>query len=325
MKMIKYYLFLGMLMMGVALAGCSDDDAPEPEPEPPVPPIEEPDPEPEPESDTLTVPYWTTLDFANYTLDEKSAFRTFEYDTLGRPEAFKALKGKFQGATYYTESVKVNWGEWGSKEVVMTYDKEGVAGDACTATYTLNDKGWMEKVVVMQGSAKIEEYVAEYTETGFTLYEVKAGGKEKLYSAAIASGGNYGDWTVTEAAGAKVTVDYEDFDGVDAMPEHVEGCLDILLTSSYACWLMPERVLWAHVAGIMPGQTKMYNHPKITYEGNTEDLYEIIAEVLVFGEGVSYNLSEYTLDDPVFTVWQSAPEFTMKWDAKTVIRPGKKK
>lgn len=319
MRKTRFYLCLLIMAMSCAMLGCSDDDnTPEPEPEP-VPPIVDPEPEPEPVVDTVAC--WFNLQFRNYVSDQGYDFQEFEYDTLGRVQKFKMNEGPAGGGSNYVEYVTVEWGEWGNKQVVMTYEEEGVAGEDCKATYTLNDKGRMEKVVVEKNGSKLEEYLAEYTETTFTLYAVKTTGNEKLYSAGMAVGGRYGDWTVTETKDAKVTVDYEDFEGYEGTD--IRGYLDILLTTSYVGWLMPKCVLWAHVAAMLPGQTKPYNHPVITYEGNTQDLY--LMELDVFEGPQIFGISEITMDDsPLEEVWKSTPEMLMRYIPKVVTYPVKK-
>lgn len=271
---------------------------------------------PEPEPITVTVSSFTKIRIANYCTGKGYIIDNFKYDTYGRVEEFKFNKGDGVDPGDQDINVRMDWGEWGSRQVVATFDKDGVSGQTCTATYTLNDKGWMEKVVVKQGSEKIEEYEAEYTETSFALYKVESSEKEKLYSASIAAGGNYGDWTVTEAAGAKVEVDYREFD----IPEEIEGCRDVLLLHSYVGWLMPECVVWAHVMNVMPGQTKCYDHPKITYNGMTQELFEL--EAPYFDK--KFTFSYYTLYDASLEVWQSSPEFIIEWKQQSVTRPGKK-
>lgn len=320
MRKTRFYLCLLIMAMSCAMLGCSDDDnTPEPEPEP-VPPIVDPEPEPEPEPVVDTVACWYNLQFRNYMSDQSYDFQEFEYDTLGRVQKFKIYEGPIEGVAN-VEYVTVEWGEWGNKQVVMTYEEEGVAGEDCKATYTLNDKGRMEKVVVEKNGSKLEEYLAEYTETTFTLYAVKTTGKEKLYSAGIVVGGRYGDWTVTETKDAKVTVDYEDFEGYEGTD--IRGYLDILLTTSYAGWLMPKCVLWAHVAAMLPGQTKPYNHPVITYEGNPQDLY--FMELDVFKGPEIFGISEATMDDsPLEEVWKSSPDMLMRYIPKVVTYPVKK-
>lgn len=320
MRKTRFYLCLLIMAMSCAMLGCSDDDnTPEPEPEP-VPPIVDPEPEPEPEPVVDTVACWHSLRFDNYMSYRYYDFQKFEYDTLGRVQKFEMDEGPIEGWDFH-EYVTVEWGEWGNKQVVMAYEEKGVAGADCKATYTLNDKGWMEKVVVEKGGSKLEEYQAEYTETTFTLYAVKTTGKEKLYSAGMAAGGRYGDWTVTEAVGAKVTVDYEDFEGYEGMTD-LRGYLDILLTTSYAGWLMPKCVLWAHVAAMLPGQTKAYNHPVITYEGTTQDLYSM--ELQDFSGPVILGISEATMEDSPLDVWVSSPEMSMFFIPKVVTYPVKK-
>lgn len=319
MRKTRFYLCLLIMAMSCAMLGCSDDDnTPEPEPEP-VPPIVDPEPEPEPVVDTVAC--WYNLQFRNYVSDQSYDFQEFEYDTLGRVQKFKMYEGPTEGVSNYVEYVTVEWGEWGNKQVVMTYEEEGVAGEDCKATYTLNDKGRMEKVVVEKNGSKLEEYLAEYTETTFTLYAVKTTGNEKLYSAGMAVGGRYGDWTVTETKDAKVTVDYEDFEGFEGTD--IRGYLDILLTTSYAGWLMPKCVLWAHVAAMLPGQTKPYNHPVITYDGITQELY--FMELDVFKGPQIFGISETTMDDsPLEEVWKSSPEMLMRYIPKVVTYPVKK-
>lgn len=323
MRKTRFYLCLLIMAMSCAMLGCSDDDnTPEPEPEP-VPPIVDPEPEPEPEPEPVvdTVACWWELKFHNYESDRFFVFQEFEYDTLGRVQKFKMDEGPIEGWDF-AEYVTVEWGEWGNKQVVMTYEEEGVAGADCKATYTLNDNGRMEKVVVEKNGSKLEEYLAEYTETTFTLYAVKTTGNEKLYSAGMAAGGRYGDWTVTETKDAKVTVDYEDFEGYEGMTD-LRGYMDILLTTSYVGWLMPKCVLWAHVAAMLPGQTKAYNHPVITYEGNTQDLYLMVLQD--YSGPLILGIGEWTMgNSPLEEVWKSAPEMTMSFIPKVVTYPVKK-
>lgn len=323
MRKTRFYLCLLIMAMSCAMLGCSDDDnTPEPEPEPePVPPIVDPEPEPEPEPVVDTVACWWGLEFHNYESNRSFVFQEFEYDTLGRVQKFKMSEGAFEEIPDYIEYVTVEWGEWGNKQVVMTYEEKGVVGEDCKATYTLNDNGRMEKVVVEKNGSKLEEYLAEYTETTFTLYAVKTTGNEKLYSAGMAAGGRYGDWTVTETKDAKVTVDYEDFEGFEGTD--IRGYLDILLTTSYAGWLMPKCVLWAHVAAMLPGQTKPYNHPVITYDGNTQELY--LMEIVDVFDGLEIlGIDVGTGDNSPLEVWKSSPEVVMSYIPKVVTYPVKK-
>lgn len=274
MKKILSVLFLLALGLALAFQSCSDTQKETPEPEPGpggdttvvVPPVQK-------WQDTVTM--FKDPSSANYAVQLKYDLMECRYhlgktiyNDNGQLTSFRFLRTNMRGGGIRcSDSVTI---EWKDNSLIMKYDETGpeaVDGSGCVATYTLNDKRMLEKVVV-KTAVEEKEYKAEYTDLEFKLIDVKA--SKTLYSGKIEAGGIYGDWTsVTSASheGVTIKVGYSDVKNQSRM--------DLFFMSSFPTLGMPKVMYWAHVAGLLPGNTKLYNMVTAEYEGKSLKLYDM--------------------------------------------------
>ena len=249
MRKTGFYLLLGMFALGSALWSCSDSDKDEPEPTP----------EPVPEEPAKPV-YDTIVQFTNLNVSEfvnvgGPLFRVskIHYNEQRLLDTFVYI----DDATRAVGNVRVVWNEDGT--VTMNYQQTERGNSTLTAVYTLNDKGWMEKVV-----AGNDQYEAKYTATRFELNK----GSKNIYWGEIEAGGKYGDWTKAGAAsfpGTTVHVVYP----TENITKNYSG-LDLFFLP-FCGYDMPECIRWAYVAGFFPGTSQFYSKVNVDYGSKTNE------------------------------------------------------
>lgn len=274
MKRLIFYLFALATVYSMATQGCSENEKPGPE----VPPEPGGDttvtpPPPQPWMDTVVMLGSVVITESKFDLRKGYRFSAFVYNEEGRLIKFSSSYGR--SPRWENDSVVV---EWADKKVTMRYNENNVQGAACVATYTLNDKWKMEKVVLETPSGT-SEYKAEYTAEEFKM--IDAAGNKELYSAKIAKGGVYGDWTMVKVSNRAdnkpdITVHVEY--APDAKKNYSR--MDLLLVSNRASLGMPKCIVWANIAGLLPGSTKLYYNLTADYGSKTSmHLYKLKTEI----------------------------------------------
>lgn len=276
MKRLIFYLFALAIVYSMAAQGCSENDKPGPE----VPP------EPGGQDTTVTPPLpqlWLDtvvmhngIILSEFMFPPKLGYQfiSFVYNEEGRLIKFDSYYGK--GNKWDIDSVAV---EWADKKVTMRYNENNVPGAACVATYTLNDKWKMEKVVLEAHDGSKSEYKAEYAANEFKMRDLTR--SKELWSAKAENGNAYGDWTtirVTQRENDKpdITIHLE---YADDAKRNYSG-LDLFLLPNFTSLGTPKCILWAYVAGLLPGNTKLYYNATADYGSKKSMwLYKLKTEI----------------------------------------------
>lgn len=233
MKRWIFFLLAWTMVLCLAVQGCSESDEPGPKN-----PGEKPEP-PSPVPQNAVARPATVNGSGRWQSRYNYYYNEFVYNEKG-----KLIQ--FTSGGYDTISVT-----WAGKQVSMKSHMEG----GPKATFTLNDKGKMQKLVwdTYYGTEELE---AEYTADEFKMYKAEGEDRKELFTAGTAAGDAYGDWSTVSVKNriygnpdAEIKLMYGEEKHLFDMP--------LFLMQGFLTLGMNEGFVWAGLAGLLPRDSRM--------------------------------------------------------------------
>ena len=278
------------MVLCLAVQGCSESDEPGPKN-----PGEKPEPPPPVPQNAVARPG---------RVEGGAYYRWhygFSYTELDYNEKGKLIQ--FVRDSYDTISVT-----WTGKQVSMTSSSEW----GPKATFTLDDKGKMQKLVWDDWDAG--EFEAEYTADEFKMYKVEGEDRKELFTARTADGDAYGDWSTVSVKNrlygypdAEIKLMYGEEKHLFDMP--------LFLMQSFPMLGLTEGFVWAGFAGFLPRDSRMADAMFASYTKDgveKKDVWLCETTLTNFDEDYDFTYS--------FSGGMAAPERAEVWGGSSSIQ-----